>query len=119
MTIDTGCALINISGAAKDLAAEVRGQQERKKKTLLDTSELQAFLLYVKAGGYVPAHQVQGPITVQTLMGSIRMKAEGIEYQMPVGTVLVLGSNTPHDVFGEDESVALVTMAKKPQHQDI
>lgn len=119
MAVDTVCALINISAAATDLATEARGHQERKKKTLLDTPDLQVFLLYVKAGGYVPAHQVQGPITVQTLMGSIRMKAEGIEYQMPVGTVLVLGSNTPHDVFGEDESVALVTMVKKPQHQDI
>jgi len=113
MAVDTGCALIDISGAAKELATEARGHMERKKKTLLDTSDLQVFLLYVKAGGYVPAHQVQGPITVQTLIGNIRMKAEGIEYQMPVGTVLALGSNTPHDVFGEDESVAVVTMVKR------
>jgi quercetin dioxygenase-like cupin family protein len=119
MTVDTGCALINISRAAKELAAEVRGQQERKKKTLLDTPDLQIFLLYVRTGGYVPAHQVEGPITVQTLIGKIRMKAEGIEHQMPAGTMLVLGSTIPHDVFGENESVALVTIVKKPQHQDI
>ena len=119
MAVDTGCALVNVSGAGKELAAEVRGQQERKKKTLLDTPDLQMFLLYVRGGGYVPAHQVHGPITVQTLIGKIRMKAEGTEHQMPVGTVLVLGGNIPHDVFGEDESVVLVTMAKKPQHQDI
>lgn len=115
MAVDTGCALITISEAAMSLATDARGHQERKKKTLLDTSDLQVFLLYVKAGGYVPAHQVQGPITVQTLIGKIRMAVEGIEHQMPVGTVLVLGSNTPHDVFGEEESVALVTMVKKSQ----
>lgn len=119
MAVDKDCAIIDVSRAAKELATEARGQQERKKKTLLDTSDLQVFLLYVKAGGYVPAHQVQGPITVQTLIGNIRMRTEGIEYQLPVGTVLVLGGNIPHDVFGEDESVVLVTMAKKPQHQDI
>lgn len=119
MAVDTGCALIDIFGAAKELATEARGRQERKKKTLLDTSDLQAFLLYVKAGGYVPTHQVQGAITVQTLIGKIRMKAEGIEHQMPVGTVLVLGSNIPHDVFGEEESVALVTMLKNHEHQAI
>lgn len=117
MAIDTGCTLINIYGAAKDLAAEVRGQQERKKKTLLDTSVLQAFLLYVKADGYVPAHQAQGSITVHTLIGKIRMKAEGVEHHMPVGTLLVLGGNTLHDVFGEEESVVLVTMVKNPEPQ--
>jgi quercetin dioxygenase-like cupin family protein len=117
MAVDTGCALIDVSRAATDLATEAQGHQERKKKTLLDSPDLQAFLLYVKAGGYVPAHQVQGAITVQTLMGKVRMKAESVEHHMPVGTVLVLGGNTPHDVFGEEESVVLVTMVKN--HQSI
>ena len=113
MITDSGSTLIDASQAAAELAAEVQGHQERKKRTLLDTTELQVFLLYVKAGGYVPTHKVEGPITVHTLIGRVRMKTEEHWHDMPAGTVLALGENVPHDVFGEEESVALVTLIKQ------
>jgi len=113
MTTDSGSTLIDTSQAAAEFAAEVQGHQERKKKTLLDTPDLQLFLLYVKPNGYVPIHKVEGPITVHTLVGRLRMKAQESEHDMPAGTVLALRENVSHDVFGEEESVALVTLIKQ------
>lgn len=112
MTTDSGSTLIHISQAAAEFAAEVQGQQERRKKTLLDTPDLQLFLLYVKLNGYVPIHKVEGPITVHTLIGRVRMKAQEYERQM-AGTLLALREDVSHDVFGEEESVVLVTLIKQ------
>ena len=102
---------IDLTHAAQEFAAEVAGTAERKKKTIPSPPGLQTFLLYVRAQGYVPLHQVSGAITVQTVLGDARLTAEGHKYNLPRGTVMSLGAGVPHDVFASTESVLLVTHA--------
>lgn len=68
---------LSLAQAAQEFATEVSGAAERNKKTLPSPVGLQLFLLYVRGQGYVPAHQVAGLITVQTIFGDARLTAGG------------------------------------------
>jgi quercetin dioxygenase-like cupin family protein len=105
-------APVDLHKAALDFIAEVSAAQERKKKTLIDTADLQVFLLYIRENGEVPAHRTKGEITVQILTGNIRMGVDGSEYPMSAGCLLPIGSNVPHQLRAEEDSVCLVTMAR-------
>jgi quercetin dioxygenase-like cupin family protein len=102
---------LDLTQAAHDFAAEVAGTAERKKKTIPSPVGLQAFLLYVRAQGYVPAHQVSGAITVQTLLGDAHMTTGGHTYDLPKGSMLCVAAGVPHDVAANTETVLLVTHA--------
>ncbi|HEX8927057.1 MAG TPA: hypothetical protein VF786_14760 [Terriglobales bacterium] len=96
---------------ARTFATEVSGSVERKKKNLASSPGLQAFLLYIRANGHVPAHQVAGPITVQTVIGHAQFTTEGQTHDMPVGNVIALAPGLPHELSAAEESVLLVTHA--------
>jgi quercetin dioxygenase-like cupin family protein len=100
---------LNLTQAAQEFATEVSGTAERKKKTIPSPVGLQLFLLYVRAQGYVPAHQVAGPITVQTIFGDARLAIAGQNYDLPQGSVVCLSAGVPHDVFVSTDTVLLVT----------
>jgi quercetin dioxygenase-like cupin family protein len=105
-------AVVDVHKAALDFVTEIADTQERKKKALFDSEELQGFLLYIKANGHVPSHEAKGDITVQTLIGNVRMGAGGTDHQMPVGSLLPISANVPHELWAEENSVCLVTMSK-------
>jgi quercetin dioxygenase-like cupin family protein len=102
---------LNLTQAAREFAAEVSGTTERKKKTIPSPDGLQLFLLYVRAQGYVPAHQVAGPITVQTIFGNARLSVAGHNHDLPQGSMISLAAGIPHDVSANTETVLLVTQA--------
>ena len=102
---------LDVTQAAREFAAEVAGSAERKKKTIPSPHGLQAFLLYVRANGTVPAHQVAGPITVQCVVGEASFTAEGQSHRLPAGTMISLAAGIPHDLAASTDSVLLVTHA--------
>jgi len=101
----------DLTRAAREFASEVAGTAERKKKTLPAPEGLQTFLLYVRAQGYVPMHQVAGPITVQAVLGSARIMSQSTIYELRNGNMISIPAAVPHDVSASTESVLLVTHA--------
>jgi quercetin dioxygenase-like cupin family protein len=99
--------------AAHDLAAEVAGTVEYKKKTIAAPPGLQMFLLYVRAKGQVPLHHVTGAITVHTILGNATLAVDGRAYVLALGNVLPIADGVPHAVSAIQESVLLVTHALK------
>lgn len=100
---------LDLAQAAQEFAKEVSSTAERKKKTIPSPDGLQLFLLYVRAQGYVPAHQVAGPITVQTIFGDARLAVGNQSYSLPQGSVISIAAGVPHDVSADSETVLLVT----------
>ncbi len=84
---------------------------ERAKKSLPAVQGLQTFLLYVRANGRVPDHRVKGPVTVQTLIGHVRMTAEGSSFDLSEGSIITLAAEVVHDVSALANSILLVTHA--------
>ncbi len=100
---------IDVESAAREFAAEVAGSAERKKKALQSPEGLQLFLLYIRAHGTVPAHQVTGPITVQGVLGRAKFTVGGRTFELSRGMVVRVGAGEPHELSAEEESVLLVT----------
>lgn len=101
----------DLTRAAQDFAAEAAGTAERKKKTLPSPTGLQTFFLYVRAEGYVPMHQVAGPITVQAVLGTARIMSQDAIYELGHGSIISIPAAVPHDVTASTESVLLITQA--------
>lgn len=49
---------------------------------------------------------------MQTLTGKVRMGAGGSDHQIPVGSLLSIAANVPHELWAEEDSVCLVTLCK-------
>ncbi len=111
--IEQSCTVYDVVNAALDFAAEVRGTVERKKKSVPAPAGLQTFLLYVRPGGYIPTHEVSGPITVQSILGDARIGLGEQSCELPEGAVISLPAAVAHDVFAYNESVLLVTHAPR------
>lgn len=103
---------IDVMREAEQFLSEIADKPvERAKKAIAAASELQAFLLFVRANCLVPKHQVKGPITVQTLIGHAQMAADGSSHDLPKGNVVSFAANVPHDVSAVVDSILLVTHA--------
>src|SRR5215208_4564249 len=102
-----------------DLAAELeqlRGEDsyrssDRNAKTLVKEPDLRVVLTAIKDGGRLREHRAPGPVAVQTISGRIRLHAGGQTLELPVGHLLMLEPNLPHDVEALEESAFLLTIA--------
>ncbi len=102
-----------------DLDTEVRAileaqalRPERISKTLVGFPNLKVVLVSLPAGGVWDQHSTKGRISVQTLVGHIRIGAVERAFDLPRGRMLALESNLVHDVEALDASVFLLTVAK-------
>jgi quercetin dioxygenase-like cupin family protein len=80
-------------------------------RTLAKYDDFRIVLAALKAGAHLPAHQADGRISVQTLTGHIKMRAEGRTFDLPVGRLLTLDRALTHDVEALEESAFLLTIA--------
>ena len=100
-----------------DLAAEIRALQAepfpvagRSTRTLVSLPALRVLLVAMKAGARWDEHVAPGRITVQMLVGRIRLSAARTRIDMPAGHLAALGTRVPHDVEAVEESVFLLTV---------
>ncbi len=81
------------------------------KKVLIRYPDLQVTLRRMMASARIPTHHNPGRICVQTLLGHIRMHADGNLFDLPQGAMLVLDRAVTHDVEAVEESAFLLTVA--------
>ncbi len=105
-----------------DLAAEIRALQAepspvvgRSTRTLVSLPALRVLLVAMKAGARWDEHVAPGRITVQMLVGRIRLSAARRRIEMPAGHLAALGTRVPHDVEAVEESVFLLTVDRDAQ----
>jgi quercetin dioxygenase-like cupin family protein len=96
---------------AQELAFEVAGSAERKKKAIPSPAGIQAFLLYLRAKGSVPTHKVSGAIAVHTVLGIAMLTAGPASHCLPTGSMVCVAAGLPHEIFARTETVLLVTYA--------
>ncbi len=81
------------------------------RKVLIRYPDLQITLRRMKATACIPEHHSAGRICVQTVLGRIRMHADGKLFDLPLGSMLVLDRAITHDVEALEESAFLLTVA--------
>ncbi len=101
-----------------DLEAEIEGlhrepgwQTGISRKRLVRYPDFRINLIAIKAGMRIEEHQNPGGISVQPIVGHIRMHALGRVFDLPRWKVLVLDRAVRHDVEAVEDSAFLLTVA--------
>lgn len=86
----------------------------RSARTLVKDGPLRLTLIALAAGGSMPSHRAEGPITIHLLEGDVVFDVEGREYALIPGEVLVLASGVRHGVRSKTGCVFLLTVVHLP-----
>ncbi len=93
------------------LHAEPDWNNGQNARTLVKYENLRIVLMALSAHARIPGHQTKGRISIQTITGHIVVRAEGRTFELPVGSLLALDHDLPHDVEALEESAFLLTIA--------
>jgi quercetin dioxygenase-like cupin family protein len=71
----------------------------------------------LKARSRIPAHQTEGQISIQTVVGHIQVRAQGRSFELRSGGLLALDQRVPHEVEALEDSAFLLTITR-PSEKD-
>jgi quercetin dioxygenase-like cupin family protein len=73
--------------------------------------DLRIVLTALKAQSRIPEHQTEGRISIHTVAGHLKVRAQGRTFDLPAGRLLALDHRLPHDVEALEDSAFLLTIA--------
>lgn len=111
LTLTEPSAQFMLEQEAEDLIHSPQWRTGIARKVLVQYPDFQITLRRMKAGAHIPNHHNPGRICVQTVTGHIRMRADGMLFDLPKGAILVLDRAVTHDVEALEESAFLLTVA--------
>ncbi len=111
--VPTSGALLtfDIGEEIRRLQSEQPCQAEHTANTIVKYPDLRVVLVALKAGGRLHEHRTAGRISIQTVLGEIRVHAHAQVVNLPIGHLLTLDHDVAHDVEAKVDSVVLVTIA--------
>jgi quercetin dioxygenase-like cupin family protein len=83
----------------------------RNARTLVKYDDLRVVLTVLRSGARMPEHRTEGRISIQTVRGHLRVRAEGRTFDLPVNALLTLDGGLVHDVEALEDSALLLTIA--------
>ena len=86
----------------------------RSARTLVKDGPLRLTLIALAAGGGMPSHHAEGPVTIHLLEGDVVLEAEGSRYALVPGEVLVLAAGVQHGVRSSGGCMLLLTVVHLP-----
>ena len=86
----------------------------RSARTLVKDGPLRLTLIAIAAGGGMPSHHADGPVTIHLLEGDVVFEADEREYPLMPGEVLVLASGVQHAARSTGGCVFLLTVVHLP-----
>jgi quercetin dioxygenase-like cupin family protein len=102
-----------------DLAAEIEHLQRedswqrgtgRSSRTLVKQPDFRIVLVAMKAATEIKEHRAEGRVSIQTIVGLVRLKLPQQTVEVPTGHLLALDRGITHDVEAVEESVFLLTI---------
>jgi quercetin dioxygenase-like cupin family protein len=104
------------------LLAQLRAEKHpsndgHRQITILHRASAAHVLFAFEPGGKLDRHQAAGEVSIHVLEGRLSVAAEGRDYTLPAGHVLMLSAGVPHDVRASESSAMLLTvfMAKEAE----
>ena len=86
----------------------------RTGRTLVKEGALRLTIMAIAAGGDMPTHSTNGPVTIHVLDGDIAVGALGLEYPLGVGELVALAPGVEHSVRSISGGVFLLTVVHEP-----
>lgn len=86
----------------------------RSARTLVKEGPLRLTLMAIGAGGTLPAHRTEGPLSIHILEGTVTFDANGKSYPLAAGDVLVLAAGVEHSARSDTGTLFLLTVVHAP-----
>src|SRR5690349_5684467 len=108
-----GKRLTFMLGAEDDTLREFAEDSKtgRAGKTLVKDGPLRITLVALKKGTVLPPHHVDGPISIQTIRGCLRLTTERGDMDVSEGNFIVLGPGVVHAAKAHEDCAILLTFA--------
>lgn len=82
----------------------------RAAKTLVEQGPLRITLVALTPGTALQPHQVAGPVSIQTIRGTLRITTEAGNVDLPAGDLVTFGPGVVHTVQALDNCAMLITV---------
>jgi quercetin dioxygenase-like cupin family protein len=105
-----GYVELDLTRELDQLHGEPEWDKGQNAKTIVKYDNLRVVLMALKAHVRIPQHVTEGRITIQTIRGHIRVRADQRTFDLPVGALLALDHGVPHDVEATEDSAFLLTI---------
>jgi quercetin dioxygenase-like cupin family protein len=86
----------------------------RSARTLVKEGPLRLTLMAIGAGGNLPTHRTEGPLSIHILEGTVTFDANGTSYPLAAGDVLVLAAGVEHGARSTTGTLFLLTVVHTP-----
>ena len=101
-----------VLGEMTGLLQRVRGNKSKRTASVLSkTGPFRASVLAFDEGGRLEDNALDGPFTVQCLLGRVLLTIGGRENRLTTGDLLVAEAGIAHDISADEASVLLVTVS--------
>ena len=104
----------DVPGEMTGLLQRVRGNKsKRTANVFVKTGPLRLQVLAFDEGGELKDNVVDGPYTMQCLIGRVVVSVQGRDHRMSTGDLLVVDGAVAHDIAAQELSALLVTVAAR------
>ena len=86
----------------------------RSARTLVKDGPLRLTIMGLAAGGTLPPHSTEHPLSIQVVQGDVTFLAVGQEYTLTAGDILIFGAGVEHSARSEGGAAFLITVAYVP-----
>jgi len=83
----------------------------RAAKTLVKEGPLRITIVALRKGAVIEDHQVEGPLSIQSLSGRLRITLSGDHIDLPARGLLTLEPGATHDAAALSDATFILTMA--------
>lgn len=102
----------DVPGDMTGLLQRIRANKsKRSASVLVKTGPIRVSVLALDEGGQLEDQSVDGPFTMQYLLGRVRVSVHGRDHRISTGDLLVVEAGVAHGISAEEASVLLVTVA--------
>jgi quercetin dioxygenase-like cupin family protein len=105
-----------IDHASSGTVIDLNTYRENTTSALVKTDHFETILMFIEAGKTIPAHSVDGPITVQCLNGKCTFTVGNEKLAVEPGAWFYLEGGAEHGIDAQQDTSLLVTIVFVNQH---
>ena len=109
-TIDADVLVHHLTQDERILDADLLARHGRTARTIVKEGPLRLTVMGLAPGGTMPSHRTDAQVTIHVLEGEVSFSAQGREYPLTTGDVLVLAPGVEHDAKSKKGGVFLLTV---------
>jgi quercetin dioxygenase-like cupin family protein len=109
-TIDGKVLVQHLTQDERMIDKSLLARHGRSARTLVKEGPLRLTIIAIAAGGELPAHRAEGPVTIHLLEGEVVFDAVDNAYPLVAGDVLVLAAGVEHSAHSTTGGLFLLTV---------